>query len=265
MGALALTSGLRRATGLVGPSLGGIAVVVIGTAGVFFVNALGFLGVMLAAVVMRARPPRPAPAAVSAVGMVREGLGYVLHHRLLGTLLGVEALVTLCTSYYGVLPVFADVILGVGPAGLGLLLSAPGLGAVLGSIAMAGRANVAAKGRLMLISGGLFGLALVAFAASRVFVVSLAVLVAAGFVDTIYGAARNTIVQLAVVERFRGRVMSLNTLTQRGLGPSGSFVVGSLATIMGAPWAVSVLAVVATGLVLLRGLSFPALRTYRDD
>jgi hypothetical protein len=263
MGALALTSSVRRGTALVGPSLGGLMIVWIGAAGAFFVNAAGFAAVMLAALVMRARPPRPKPSG-NALAMIREGLSYVLHHRLLGTLMGVEAVLTLCTSYTGILPIYADTVLGVGPAGLGLLLSAPGLGAVIGSVGLVSRGDVQDKGRVLLVTGLLFGLALVGFALSSVFVVSLVLLAAVGFLDAIYGAVRNTVVQLAVTERFRGRVMSLHMLTQRGLGPSGNFVTGSLATVVGAPGAVTALALFATTLVVWRSLSLPALRDFKD-
>jgi MFS family permease len=262
MAALGLVGSLRRATSLLGPSLGGVVVVWMGIAGAFFLNAASFGAVVLAAALMRTRPPR-APASGSALAMIGEGLVYVARHPLLGTLLGVEALVTLCTSYQGILPVFADAVLGVGPAGLGLLMSAPGLGAILGSAGLVSRGDVAAKGRFLLVTGGLFGLALLVFATSRVFVLSVAALVAVGLLDTVYGAVRNTIVQLAAAEQFRGRVVSLQTLTQRGLGPSGNFVTGSLATVVGAPAAVAILALVATGLVLWRGWRFPALREFR--
>ncbi len=263
MGALALTSSIRRATALVGPSLGGLMILWVGAAGAFFVNAAGFGCVLLAALLMRARPARPAQAG-NALAMVREGLRYVMHHRLLGTLMGVEAVVTVTTSYQGILPLFADEILGVGPAGLGLLLAAPGLGAIIGSVGLASRGDVRDKGRLLLLSGLLFGAALAGFAFSGNFVLSLAILVAVGLLDAVYGAVRNTIVQLAVTEQFRGRVMSLHSLTQRGLGPSGNFLTGSLATLVGAPFAVAGLALVATALVVWRGLALPALRDFRD-
>ncbi len=263
MGALALTSSVRRGTGLVGPALGGVMVMWIGPAGAFFVNALGFACVMLAALAMHARPMR-AKATANALAMVREGLDYVVHHRLLGTLIGVEAIVTLCTSYQGMLPIFADTVLGVGPGGLGLLFSAPGLGALVGSVGVASQGDVHNKGRLLLVSGLLFGATLVCFAYSSVFVLSLVIMVAVGLLDAVYGAVRNTIVQLAVADRFRGRVMSLHSLTHRGLGPSGNFVTGSLAAVVGAPNAVALLAIVATVLVIWRGLAVPALRDFGE-
>jgi MFS family permease len=264
MSALSLMAGLRRATSLVGPSLGGLAVLWLGTAGAFFLNAGGYGAVVLGVALMHTRTPPQPGSARDDLAMVREGLAYVAHHPLLGTLLGIEALVTLCTSYYGMMPVFADAILGVGPGGLGLMMSAPGLGAVLGAIGLASRGEVEWKGRLFVVAGSLFGLSLVAFAASRVFALSLVALAAAGLLDTVYGGVRNTIVQLAVVERFRGRVMSLQMLTQRGLGPSGNFLTGSLAMLVGAPWAIASLALVATGLGIWRGIGFPTLRDFRE-
>lgn len=265
MSALSLTQSLRRATSLIGPSLGGLAVWAIGVSGSFYLNAAGFGAVVLAGVLMHARVPAPKQPDTNSLAMVREGLGYVARHQLLGTLIGVEALVTLCTSYQAILPVFADSILHVGPAGLGLLMSAPGIGAICASVGMVSRGQVAAKGRLLLISGALFGLALIAFAFSSYFPLSLLIMVALGFLDTMYGTVRGTIVQLAVTDRFRGRVMGLNSMTQRGLGPSGGFLTGSLANVIGAPAAVALLAAVATGITLWRSFSFPALRDYRDE
>jgi hypothetical protein len=105
---------------------------------------------------------------------------------------------------------------------------------------------------------------LIAFASSQVFALTLLALAGAGLMDTVYGTARNTIVQLAADERLRGRVMGLQVLANRGLGPSGSFVTGALATLVGAPLAVGSLALVATGLMLWRGLGYRPLRDFQD-
>jgi hypothetical protein len=99
---------------------------------------------------------------------------------------------------------------------------------------------------------------------SSIFVLSLVLLVAVGLLDAIYGAVRNTIVQLAVTDRFRGRVMGLHSLTQRGLGPSGNFITGGLATVVGAPGAVALLAIFATSLVVWRSYALPALRDFGE-
>ena len=261
---LGLMNGLRRTSTLIGPSLGGLTVLWLGTAGAFYVNGLSYGAVVLAALLMRTPPLHSGRTSAHAWGMVGDGLSYVRRHELLGTLLAVEAVVTLCTSYQVILPVFADEVLGVGPAGLGLLMSAPGLGAVLGSVGLVSRGEVRAKGRVMLATGALLGLSLLAFAASRAFALSLVALVLVGGMDAVYGAVRNTIVQLAAPETFRGRVVSVQLVAQRGLAPSGSFVVGSLAAALGAPWAVALLSLVATGLVIWRGFALPALRDYQD-
>ena len=264
MGALALTSSIRRATGLIGPSLGGVVVVVMGAAGAFFLNGLGFLMVAGAAGLMHARLGRPKAPASGSLTMVREGLSYVLNHPLLRTMMGVEALVTICSSYQALLPLFADDVLQVGPAGLGLLMSAPGLGAVVGSVGLFSRGDVRDKGRLMMISGGLLGVAMIGFAWSRAFPLSLVALTFVGFFDVVYGAVRNTIVQMAAPDRFRGRVMSLHTLTNRGLGPGGNFLTGGLATMLGAPVALTMLASVSAVAVIWRSLALPALRDFDE-
>jgi hypothetical protein len=234
-----------------------------GAAGAFFLNGLSFAAVVLVAVLMQAQAAPAVVKQVSAVRMVVEGLEYVRADRLLATLLGLEIIITLCTSYTAILPVFADEIFGVGPAGLGLLMSAPGLGGLVGSLGLATRGDVAAKGRLMLISGTLYGVALIGFAAAPVFGIALVVLVVVGVLDTVYATVRNTIVQLAAAEDFRGRVISLNVLTQRGMGPAGNFVTGMLASAVGAPLAVGVLAGVATVVMAWRALGLRGLREYR--
>ena len=228
-------------------------------------NGLSYGGVVIAALLMRAPLPTPGGGSTRALTMVREGLAYVRHHEILATLLAVETVVTLCTAYQSIMPVFADDVLGVGPAGLGLLMTAPGLGAVLGSIALVSRGDVRAKGRWLLVSGGLFGVSMIVFALSRDFVLSLAALVVVGCMDAVYAAVRNTIVQIAAPEGYRGRVVSVQPITQRGLSPSGNFVTGSLAALMGAPIALAVLGVITTGIVLWRGFSMPALRNFGDD
>ena len=265
MSALSVMNGLRRIATLIGPSIGGLIILWLGTAGAFYVNGLSYGAVVLAAALMRAPLPTPGGTATRAWGMVREGLDYVRQHEILGTLLAVETVVTLCTAYQSIMPVFADEVLGVGPAGLGLLMTAPGLGAVLGSIVLVSRGDVAAKGRWLLVSGGLFGLSMLVFALSRDFMLSLAALVVVGCMDAVYAAVRNTIVQMAAPEGFRGRVVGVQTIAQRGLSPSGNFVTGSLAAVLGAPLAVALLGLVTTGLVIWRGLAMPALRDYRDD
>jgi hypothetical protein len=81
----------------------------------------------------------------------------------------------------------------------------------------------------------------------------------------VYAAVRNTIVQIAAPEGYRGRVISVQTIAQRGLSPSGNFVTGSLAALIGAPLALAVLGGITTALVLWRGFAMPALRDYRDE
>jgi MFS family permease len=265
MSALSVMNGLRRIATLVGPSIGGLVILWLGTAGAFYVNGLSYGGVVIAALLMRAPLPTPGTGSTRALSMVREGLAYVRHHEILATLLAVETVVTLCTAYQSIMPVFADDVLGVGPAGLGLLMTAPGLGAVLGSIALVSRGDVRAKGRWLLVSGGLFGVSMIVFALSRDFVLSLAALVVVGCMDAVYAAVRNTIVQIAAPEGYRGRVVSVQTISQRGLSPSGNFVTGSLAALLGAPIALAVLGVVTTAIVLWRGFSMPALRHYGED
>ena len=91
------------------------------------------------------------------------------------------------------------------------------------------------------MSGALLGVAMIVFACRRIFAFSLVALAVVGSSTWCMGRSRNTIVQMAAPDRFRGRVVSLHMLTNRGLGPGGNFLTGGLAAVMGAPAALTVL------------------------
>src|SRR5262249_27849629 len=147
------------------------------------------------------------------------------------------------------MPAFAK-ILGVGAPGLGVLLMAPGAGAVVGGLLLASLRRAREVRTLLLVMTAGFGIALVVFANSPVFAISVAVLVLVGAFQTALLSLIAAILQLNAQEKTRGRIMALYGLLNRGLGPMGAFPLGSLAVWIGAPIAMSiaaVLAVIGTG------------------
>ena len=127
----------------------------------------------------------------------------------------------------------------MGPTGLGILYSAPGIGALAGSALAIAMGDVKKKGRLFTISAFTMPLALILFSFSTWMPVSLAFLVLAGLLDIVGGTVRNTMLQFSITEQMRGRVMSMNMMVHRGIGPLSHLQSGAIASLIGAPWAIA--------------------------
>ncbi|MBE3590816.1 MAG: MFS transporter [Firmicutes bacterium] len=259
MNAISLNSMTFNGAAVFGPALAGALVPWIGLGGNFFLNALSYAAVPLALWRMKL-PPQPERAPRRVADDLREGLRYVRGRPdLLALLAAAAGLSFFARSYVALLPVFARDILKAGVQGLGLLMAAPGLGTVLGALLLAHLGDFRAKEKLLLGSGlGLCG-ALVAFAFSRSFTASLGLQVVAGAASVVASSVINTLLQLSVDDAMRGRVMSMYTLTMLGMLPLGQMPLGALGEAWGAPWAVTLFACVAAG-VLVGALSASARR-----
>jgi len=137
--------------------------------------------------------------------------------------------------YNTLMPIFAERILHVGARGLGLLMSAAGLGALLGALLVASLTGFHARGKLQLTCAVVFGLMLVAFGISHNMVVSLILLVVAGATSMTYGSLNQTFIQTLAADEMRGRVLSVLTLTTFGVMPLGNLIGGLAAQRFGAP------------------------------
>jgi len=157
------------------------------------------------------------------------------------------------------MPVFAQDVFHVGVRGLGFLMAAVGVGALVGSLSVASLGDFRRKGLLLLGPVSLFGLGLISFALSGNFYLSLVVLFCVGVVNTGYLATNNTLIQTNVDDQVRGRVMSIYVMTF-GFNGVGVLLVGEVAEHLDAPVAVAI----GGALVVLFGLAMllrqPALR-----
>jgi MFS family permease len=141
--------------------------------------------------------------------------------------------------YTVLMPVIASVVLHGGAHTLGFLMTASGLGALLGALYLASRSSVLGLGRVIAIATTVFGLGLVAFAFSRHLWLSLALLPFIGAGMMIQMASTNTIIQTIVDERLRGRVMAFYAMAFLGTAPIGSLIAGAVADRIGAPWTIA--------------------------
>jgi predicted MFS family arabinose efflux permease len=163
----------------------------------------------------------------------------------------------------GLLPVFAKDMLKAGPEGLGLLMTAMGVGAILGTLTIASLGNFAYKGPLLLIGAVFLGSAMVAY--SQVTTMSLAIplLGIVAFCFTTYSTLNQTILQTVTPDEFRGRVTSLHLMDQ-GLVPLGSLIAGTVAEFFGVSVTILIFGFATMFFVLLIGGRFKAIRGFRS-
>ena len=132
------------------------------------------------------------------------------------------------------MPFFADDIFHRGSKGYGVLMSAMGVGAVVGTLVLARRTNAHGLSRVMVFSGLTTGLTYLAFAFSNSYYLSLAIMPVIGYSVMRQMASANTTIQTLIPEEYRGRIMALYAMTVVGLGPVGSLAAGALAHQFGA-------------------------------
>ncbi len=234
--AIALNSTMFNAARLIGPAVAGVLVAKIGEGWCFFANGISYIAVITGLLLMRIPPFEPRVQTVSAWRNIREGFVYVARTGPIRDLLGMLAVLSFAGLPFTVLmPIFADAILHRGPQAFGLLMSSSGLGAMLGALLLASRADVKGLSRWLGMAGSLFPVALFGFAFSRILPLSCGLMFVAGFAMMIQVGSTNTLIQSMVPDRFRGRVMSVYSMMLIGMSPLGAMTAGVEASHFGAP------------------------------
>lgn len=241
MSAIGLNSAAFNGPQVVGPVIGGLIAAAVATSdpadvsgvGVLFaINALSYLAVVAALVLMAPIPVqgrRDAPVLRS----IREGLGHIRREPVIKwvvLLIGLSSL--LARPYIQLLAAVAQE-LGSNALQLSWMFAASGIGSLLGALAIASLGNTRRRGLVLLSAAGTLGVTLVIFGAQRSFVVTLLVLTVAGFAMMAFLGMANTLLQTRSPDHLRGRVMSVYSMMLMGGIPLGSMVLGSLGTFIG--------------------------------
>jgi MFS family permease len=238
MNALALNSAGFNITRIVGPSIGGFMIAHLGGGENFTLQSTFYIGVIAMVGMMTIPAVVNRKAVVSVRENLTEGFGYVMRHPQLRIQLALAFVPTiLAFPYMALMPIFAEDVLGKGAGGFGLMGSAVGVGAVIGTLTLATLKNVRYKGYLMIGAVFVLGSSLVLFALSRNFELSLFILMVTGAAQMLYLTTNQTILQLTVEDEMRGRVMGIYMLSQ-GMMPLGGLLGGGLADVTSAPTAV---------------------------
>jgi MFS family permease len=223
----------------VGPAVAGLLYGAIGPAGCFAVNAAGFL--VLAAVIARLRlPPQPAIVQPPMARALREGMAYVRRHPVIGPAIFLAAVMSLFGfPYIIMMPALARDVLGLDATGLGWLMAAVGVGAVVGGLALSLSGTMGRSPRVTAGGSVAFGLCLLAFAVVRSPAAMATLLFLLGALQTITIASLTTTLQLHVHDGMRGRVMSILTVIFFGLATLGGVIAGAIGDHIGVPQALA--------------------------
>ncbi len=243
--AVALNSAMFNGSRIVGPALAGLTIGAFGVAVAFAINAVSFLAVIVALLLLddsalRTRPRIATPRSAEAVVInLKEGLHYVRRTPLvLLAVLVVGGVATFGMNFSVLIPAFAADDLASGAAGFGFLMAASGVGSLIAALALAFRG----KPRTSRIASGaiVLGLASMVMATTSTYLIALALMVLIGYGGISMAATANATIQLAVPDQLRGRVMSVYTTIFASSAPIGGLLMGAIASGFGASVAIGV-------------------------
>ncbi|MFH1312764.1 MAG: MFS transporter [Candidatus Eisenbacteria bacterium] len=234
MNAIALNSTAFNMARLIGPAIAGVLIYAIGVGGCFLVNAFSFLAVIGAYLLMRLeRTPRDVPKA-SHWDELKEGLQYVKSHVVIRRAVSLIGLASLFTFSYGTLfPVFASQVLQGDAGTYAGLMTAAGAGALVSALVVASLGNFDRKGLLTSAGVVLFPLTIIALTFTGAPLTAMVMCFVLGLAMILLTASMNTLVQSAITDRLRGRVMSFYVLVFLGPLPFGNLLAGHLAETLG--------------------------------
>jgi MFS family permease len=261
MNAIALNSSMFNGARIIGPAIAGILVSRIGEGWCFFANGASYIAVVGGLLMMKLPPYHPVPAGTSPFEHIAEGFRYIQRTAPILALITLIGIVSLVAVPYSVLmPIFADQILHRGAHGLGILMGSAGVGALLGALTLASRRGVKGLGTVVGYAAMAFGISLVLFAFSKIFWLSVILLVPVGYGVMLQMSSSNTLIQAMVPDELRGRAMAMYTMMFMGMAPIGSLLSGLFADWIGAPLTVAIGGVGAVGGAIYFLRRLPSLR-----
>lgn len=236
----------------IGPALGALILAVWSVAGAFYINAMSFLAVIGALLLIRSRPAIPAPPSGSTWEHIREGLHYLRENSWAAYLLivlGISAFFGL--SYIILLPAIAKDILHKGAWGYGILMGSLGFGAVVGAPLVTLLNRTVKERDIIKYSLLVFSLIVICLSVSRTFWLSILAAIGIGVSFLMASASINTVLQSRVERNMRGRIMSFYILLFQGTAPLGGLLMGYISDVRSTPFALFIGGVVCFTLALV--------------
>ncbi len=261
--AIALNSSMVNSARLLGPSIAGVLIAVSNEGVCFLINSLSYIFVITSLLLMKVPPKEKKIQDTHILHDLKEGLLYVFGFPPIRAVILLLALVSLFSMPYSVLmPVLAKDILHGDSYTFGFLMAASGVGALAGALYLASRKSVLGIGKIIPLSAATFGLGVIALSLSRIFLLSLILMLLAGFGMITQMASSNTMLQTLTDDDKRARVMSFYTMAFVGTAPFGSLLAGILADTIGVPNTLMISGVVCLLGAIVFARKLPELRKH---
>ena len=254
--AIALNSSIFNGARVVGPAIAGFAIARVGEGWCFFLNGVSFLAVIFALLLMRIERKEMKASSDSPLKSLMHGFQFAMNDAQIRSALLLLSILSLFGLQYSVfMPIYARDILKGSANTLGYLMSAAGVGAVLGALHFAARTHYKGLARWIAATSVTCATGLVFFSEAKIFWECALLLFVVGFAATSQMAATNTLIQNRVPDELRSRVMAVYATMFMGVQPIGALIAGGLAKRIGAPHTLAVFG----SLVLVGSLAFIAL------
>ncbi len=236
--AIALNSAMFNGARLIGPSLAGIIIAISNEGMCFLINGISYIAVIISLFLISVPVRINHEKVYSMLSKIRQGWHYSFSNVPIRYFIANISMITLFGMSYSVLmPIFAKDILKGDAKTLGYLISMAGVGALAGALYLALRNSVRNLSLKMTYALGLFSLALVVFALSSSYTLSMFLMLLIGIGMMLQMSSSNMILQTIVDDDMRGRVMSLHSMAFMSVAPFGSLLAGWLSKTIGAPYA----------------------------
>lgn len=238
--AIALNATMFTAAIVVGPAIGGLAYAAVGPTWCFVLNGISFIAIIISLLMMKLKPMQRTPSKATALSDVKQGLRHAWTDstlRMLITNLGITTLFGM--SLVTLIPAWSVDVLGGDASTNGFMMSARGVGSLLGALMIAAMGRAKFRGWLWTIASFVLPVVMFAFAGVRSIPFALLLMAGNGWAFVSMNNSSNAMVQTQVPDELRGRVMGIYTLIFFGTMPIGSLIAGNLADKFGAPFTVT--------------------------
>ena len=257
---IALNSSVFHGARVFGPAIAGILIAWIGEGWCFFANGVSYIAVIAGLLAMRLVTKPKIRHTESPTRSLLEGIHQARKTAPIRALLLLLGLISLTSMSSTVLmPIFAGNVLHGNSRVMGLLMGATGFGAFFGAITLAIKPAVEGLERWVFLAAAGLGISLIAFSGSRHVWLSMLFIAPAGYCMIVTMGSTNTLLQVMVPDRFRGRVMGLFSMMFVGMAPVGALLAGLVAAKLGAPWTVAIGGLTSLAGAGLFGLYLPKL------
>lgn len=260
--AVSLNSSVSQSSFFFGPMAAGLSLAWLSTGNAYLVNALFYIPAVAAIFQLRPPPIREGARENFSVSSILGGLRFLFSEPVIFAMVLLDFTIVGLGYYRPLLPIFAKDILHVGPAGYGLLSSAPAIGGVAGTLIILCFGDVRHKGLLALWSFLSYALALGIFSLSTDLGLSLFLLAVLGLANSLQAVMRQTSFHLLTPDHVRGRAFSVFNMFSQGANSVGAAEIGFMASLLGAPGSLLFGCAVGGLLTLACWAMMPGLRNF---